>query len=325
VITESMMQNQPSREQRPAIPEHELLRLIGRGPGSEVWLARSSIGAFRAVKIVSTSATASIGSFHRELQDIRSSEAVSRLHDGLVDMLQVGGSAAAGYFYCVMELADDRATGQAIDPAKYHPRTLAHELQARRHLSVGECIRLGAAIASALGFLHRQRLCHCDLKPSNIIFINGFPKLADMGTVVEAPATRSHIANMAFRTRETVYSPRADVYALARVLYAAATGEAADNYPALPSHLEDTAQTRDLMKFVRLLERTCGVNSSYRCKSAEDLLTALLAFEFSTYSPRKVKAQRFVVRLAAWTGFFAATGTFASLLWRLAWLLSAGR
>ena len=36
----------------PRVPDHELIRRIGRGAYGEVWLARSATGAFRAVKIV---------------------------------------------------------------------------------------------------------------------------------------------------------------------------------------------------------------------------------------------------------------------------------
>ena len=36
----------------PRVPDHELLRRIGRGAYGEVWLARSVTGAYRAVKIV---------------------------------------------------------------------------------------------------------------------------------------------------------------------------------------------------------------------------------------------------------------------------------
>ena len=39
-------------KQIPIIPDHEVLRVIGRGAYGEIWLARSLTGAVRAVKVV---------------------------------------------------------------------------------------------------------------------------------------------------------------------------------------------------------------------------------------------------------------------------------
>src|SRR6516164_2814726 len=36
----------------PVIPDHELVRRIGRGSYGEVWLARNALGTWRAVKVV---------------------------------------------------------------------------------------------------------------------------------------------------------------------------------------------------------------------------------------------------------------------------------
>src|SRR5688500_4586524 len=87
------------------IPDHELIRLIGRGNYGEVWLARNALGTYRAVKIIYEKAFRHKRPFERELNGVRKFEPISRLHEGLMDVLQVGHNDAAGYFYCVMELA----------------------------------------------------------------------------------------------------------------------------------------------------------------------------------------------------------------------------
>src|SRR5262245_35163841 len=91
----------------PLVPDHELLRMIGKGSYGEVWLARNTLGTFRAVKIVHAKTFEQKRPFDREFNGVQKFEPVSRLHDGLMDVLQVGRNDAAGYFYCVMELADD--------------------------------------------------------------------------------------------------------------------------------------------------------------------------------------------------------------------------
>ena len=93
------------------VPDHELIRVIGGGSGGEVWLARNVLGTHRAVKIVYARAFEQRRSFQREFDGVLKFEPVSRLHDGLMDILQVGCNDAAGYFYYVMELCDDVSTG----------------------------------------------------------------------------------------------------------------------------------------------------------------------------------------------------------------------
>src|SRR6185436_790269 len=95
----------------PLVPDHELIRLIGRGSYGEVWLARSAVGTCRAVKIVYEKTFRHIRPFEREFNGVQKFEPISRLHDGLMDILQIGRNDAGGYFYCVMELADDVVSG----------------------------------------------------------------------------------------------------------------------------------------------------------------------------------------------------------------------
>src|SRR6185369_16758041 len=126
----------------PQIPNLELLRCIGRGAFGEVWIARSVTGAYRAVKIVYRQTFQSDRPFDREFNGILKFEPISRSHPGLVHILHVGRDNAAGYFYYVMELADDESSGQKINPDSYVPKTIRSEISSRGRLPVEECMQL---------------------------------------------------------------------------------------------------------------------------------------------------------------------------------------
>src|SRR5215472_4737812 len=91
----------------PVIPEHELLKPIASGAYGQVWLGRNKLAVYRAVKIVHRASFDHDRPFEREFAGIKAFEPISRSHEGLVDLLQVGRDEVAGYFYYVMELADD--------------------------------------------------------------------------------------------------------------------------------------------------------------------------------------------------------------------------
>jgi len=63
----------------PSIPDHELLRRIGRGAYGEVWLARNVMGAWRAVKVIGRAQFLSERPYEREFEGIRR---FGRLRDG---------------------------------------------------------------------------------------------------------------------------------------------------------------------------------------------------------------------------------------------------
>src|SRR5215472_10153187 len=105
------------------IPEHALLRPIASGAYGQVWLARNRLGAYRAVKIVYRASFDHERPFEREFAGIKAFEPVSRSHEGLVDLLQVGRDDAAGYFYYVMELADAAETTKRESTSPKETRT----------------------------------------------------------------------------------------------------------------------------------------------------------------------------------------------------------
>ena len=302
---------------QPVVAEHELVRPIGAGAGGEVWLAKSALGTYRAVKVVYRKTFSWAKAYEDEFHGLLKYEPLSRQHDGLVDVLQVGGNAEAGYFYYVMELADDLRTGPNINPDKYEPRTLAHDLAERHRLPIGECIRLGASIASALHFLHRQELIHRDVKPANIVFVNGFPKLADAGLVTEMFKTGSRVGTEGYIAPEGPGTARADIYSLGKVLYEISTGKNRNDYPELPAEMGKPAEERDLVQFCKIVVKACRTNPRLRYQDAGAMMSDLLAFQFHTPMPFDAKNIKVYAGWFGLAGLFVAIVVVLVLLWRL--------
>lgn len=305
----------------PLVPDHELIRPIGSGSSGQVWLAGNALGTYRAVKIVQERQFKHRRHFEREFHGILKFEPVSRLHDGLVDVLQVGRNEAAGYFYCVMELADDVVTGPNIHPPTYSPRTLEQDKARLGRLPVAECVRLGTAIASAVGFLHKHGLFHRDIKPSNIIFVSGIPKLADIGLVTEAPEGRSSVGTEGFLAPEGSGAVRADIYALGKVLYEISTGKDRNEYPALPEMPGSHAETRDFLVLNRIILKACRAKAWQRYQTAEEMMRTLLAFEFDKAALRNRENVNLLTKVLAIIGTMVALGVTGGAIWRIIWVI----
>src|SRR5262245_4339425 len=168
----------------PLIPDHTLLRPIGRGAYGEVWLARNVMGALRAVKIIWRRQFESERPYEREFTGIQLYEPVSRSSSGLVHVLHVGRNDEEGYFYYVMELADGAAErkdgaiesgsdGRQADSQhsstpllrqskSYSPRTLRSDIKRLGRLPTTECVRIGLEVVGGLAELQRHGLVHRD-------------------------------------------------------------------------------------------------------------------------------------------------------------------
>jgi WD40 repeat protein len=264
----------------PRVPEHEVLRPIGLGAYGEVWLARNATGIPRAVKVVRRERFEHDRIYEREFEGLKRFEPVSRAHAGLVDVLQVGRSDADGYFYYVMELADPAGPDGVFDPESYVPLTLREWLRSTRGpLPVVACARVGSAVADALAFLHERGLVHRDVKPSNIIFVAGQPKLADVGLVTGMDEARSFVGTEGYIAPEGPGSARADVYALGKVLYEMVTGRSRLDFPDLPGEWLHRPPPEHFGEFNELMLRACAPVARDRHRSAAELRDELLLLE----------------------------------------------
>ncbi|MDB0067987.1 SUMF1/EgtB/PvdO family nonheme iron enzyme [bacterium] len=286
----------------PHIPDHEVLRKVGGGSYGEVWLARGVTGAMRAVKIVYREDFTDERTFEREFEGILKFEPISRGHPGLVHVLHVGRTAGdSPFYYYVMELGDD-AYSDEFNPVEYEPRTLRTDMKLANGspLDTDFCVTTGRLLADALDHLHKKGLTHRDVKPSNIIFVDGIAKLADIG-LVAAVDQRTFVGTEGFVPPEGPGSAGADLYSLGKVLYEMATGMDRLQFPELPDEGPPEKQRKKWILLNRLVCDICEPRIAKRqITNAEDLTEALTRLE-------KGKKQRKQISPLAGVGFFVAS------------------
>ncbi len=323
------------------VPDHTLIRRVGRGAYGEVWLAHNTLGTWRAVKFIRRSSFDDDRPFERELAGIQRFEPISRSHESQLNILHVG--RAEDGFYYVMELADDmsgafasggtssaspqpasssplgtlgthgtrpsESRAEAINPDTYTPRNLRTELHLRGRLPAAECLRLGLALTTALEHLHKHGLVHRDIKPSNIVFVNGIPKLADIGLVARAEATISFVGTEGFLPPEGPGTRQADIYSLGKVLYELSTGHDRHQFPELPTNIVELPDRAELSELNEVLLKACHRDPKERYQTAAEMHAdlALLESGRSVVQMRGLERRlRFVQRAGAVVTVIAA-------------------
>ena len=271
-------------EEMPDAPDYKLFNPpFGEGAYGKVWLARNATGQWRALKVVYlANFDQNTDPYEREFSGIKKYQPVSDKHPGLL-RVEFVSEKQAGYFYYVMELGDPLEPGWEQEPSTYKPRDLMSE-RARsrgRRLPVRECVRIGLALSDALDFLHRQGLTHRDIKPQNIIFVNGQPKLADMGLITEIrppDQERTLVGTPGYMPPppERPGTPQADIYALGMVLYVLSTGRNAAYFPEIATTLVEGGDPADFFPLNTVILKACQPDPAQRYASAAEMHRALL-------------------------------------------------
>ena len=268
----------------PEIPGFELFHPpIGEGAYGKVWLARNAAGQWVALKVVYL---ANFGEnpapYEREFNGIKKYQLISARHPNLLRIDFVSEKLAAGWFYYVMELGDALSPGWEKSPAAYRPRDLVTERAQlpHRRLPVRDCVRIGLDLTDALEFLHRQGLTHRDIKPQNVIYVNGQPKLADMGLITDIrlfDQERTLVGTPGFMPPppERPGTPQADIYALGMVLYVLSTGRTAAFFPEIATTLVTDGNPVDFLPLNSVILKACQPEAADRYTSAAEMHTAL--------------------------------------------------
>ena len=203
-----------------------LVEKCGHGSYGDVWLAEDSIGARVALKIIVNRGSYS----ERELNGLKNYKNCN--HPNLLKIRYV--EITDERICCIMDAADDLNRGNG----KYLPDTLANRLNKFGRMDGKEITAMLDGLLAGLEELHKNGLVHRDIKPDNILWVNGRPTLADAGLI--APEGKgSLVGTPGFMSPKLLSGKGAadasdDFYALGKVIYCALTGLPVGEYPSIP-------------------------------------------------------------------------------------------
>ena len=282
------------------------LRLIascGAGAYGEVWYCEDLSGQRMALKIIPKTRLG--GAWERELQGVRNYRRITQNSPALLKIFHVAEDEDS--FYYTMEAADN-----AGSDGEYLPDTLARRLQSGA-LPPEQLFPTLRGIFDGIRAIHDAGFAHRDIKPDNIIFVGGVPKIGDIGLLSSLSNSMTKLAGtLEFLPPEVRSSPasadrasrqRGDLYAFGKVVYCAATGMDAASYPSLPT---DAELSPEFKFFTHLSFRLCAGRQGLRIASVDELDKVMKQIERELerggkHLPPGWRARHWADRFLEWT------------------------
>ena len=187
--------------------------------------------------------------------------------------------------------ADAVGSGAAdINPESYEARTLKQEIKESSSRQFDTILTIAIGLTTALGHLHRHGLIHRDVKLANIIFVNGVPKLADIGLVTETGSDATIVGTEGYMPPEGSGTVVGDIYSLGKVFYELVTGNDRSAFPEFSSAGLDRASAQRMRELQTVVMKACSINPAARYASTDELLHDLM----------RLKTGQSVIRLRDW-------------------------
>ncbi|MBQ6598465.1 MAG: protein kinase [Lentisphaeria bacterium] len=229
------------------IESYRLLRECGSGAYGTVFLAENVVsGQKYALKIIPENNLFS----QRELRGIVQYMQICP-RSGLMQIYHAGRCGDS--FYYVMDAADNLNS----EP-EYLPDTLENRIKRNGRIPPQSLLKIAKQTEERLRFLHRSGFLHRDIKPGNILFLNGEAVPGDIGLLTGKPGS-TLAGTPGFLSPQAAagtrpFAPEDDFYALGKTLYCALTGYPPEKYPAFPSDLS----LKECKEVIDLYNRWCA-------------------------------------------------------------------
>jgi len=200
------------------LDKYEVLEHIGHGGMSEVYRGQQAqLDRMVAIKVLHPFLADEKGfvvRFQREARIV-----ATLRHPNIVQVYDFDYDDELDIYYMVMEFIDGPTLKNRLEEAPLTPE---------------ETVRIGAAVADALDYAHRRSMVHRDVKPANIMFLDGHqPVLTDFGiakmlTLSGITASGAMVGTPAYMAPEIgIGKPGttlSDIYSLSVVLYQMTAG-----------------------------------------------------------------------------------------------------
>ena len=201
----------------------------GNGSFGTVYLVEDAIGRRLAVKVVPRTGSLS----ERELAGLKNYKDCRHANLLAIHHIEITDS----FICCTMDAADDLNRGQG----EYLADTLGNRIRKSGRRTGEEIHAMLEDLLQGMEYLHQHGLVHRDIKPDNILWVNGRAVLADAGLI--APAGKGSLAGSPgfispqIMNGDSAPAPADDFYALGKVIYCALTGLPVRSYPSLPQEV----------------------------------------------------------------------------------------
>ena len=249
----------------------------------------------------------------RELDALRKYQHMSAGHPNLIQIFHAGEEP--DFFYYAMELADGADHGETNEPhadsAGAPPSTLKDLMEAEGRVEPARALWMIADVVRGLGHLHSEGLLHRDVKPTNVLFVNGTLKLADIGLVTGLQSQITMLGTPGYMPPDLKVDESADLYAAGMMLYEMITGMEPAEFPELPPFKpRSRAERCDYRTAIHVVNKAATPQKKDRYRSAAEFLDDVTARR--QRDPAKIRRGVLltlvpvVLALAVWAGWPAS-------------------